>query len=96
MYAWMTKANIAPELSELMANHSFVGIVDRRLCLSLVQCGTKLLLVNHATLGSAESYFVLSKLINETETNISFSLVCDNSADSTNYGLPRRHLWVTS
>lgn len=36
---------------ETLSRHAFVGVVDRRMCLSLVQHSTKLLLVNHAALG---------------------------------------------
>jgi DNA mismatch repair protein MLH1 len=35
----------------MMQKHAFVGTVDKDLCLSLLQHGTKLFLVNHATLG---------------------------------------------
>ena len=40
-----------PELEQVLAKHSYVGLVDRRLCLSLIQYSTKLFLVNHASLG---------------------------------------------
>jgi DNA mismatch repair protein MLH1 len=39
------------EITEMMQKHAFVGTVDKDLCLSLLQHGTKLFLVNHATLG---------------------------------------------
>lgn len=41
----------ATELIETMSKHSFVGVVDRRSCLALIQHATKLLLVNYAALG---------------------------------------------
>ena len=39
------------DVSEIMQQHAFVGIVDRQMCLSLLQHGTKLYLVRHASLG---------------------------------------------
>lgn len=38
------------ELSEIMRKHVFVGIVDLRRCLSLIQYAKKLYLVNHGAL----------------------------------------------
>ena len=37
-------------LSEIIENHTFVGIADLRRCLSLIQHSTKLYLVDHGTL----------------------------------------------
>jgi DNA mismatch repair protein MLH1 len=45
------EADTSPELMETVSKHAFVGVVDRRTCLSLMQHSTRLLLVNHATLG---------------------------------------------
>lgn len=39
------------DLTETIAKHAFVGLVDRGMCLSLVQHQTRLLLVNHAAMG---------------------------------------------
>jgi DNA mismatch repair protein MLH1 len=39
-----------PVLSEIIENHTFVGIADLRRCLSLIQHSTKLYLVDHGTL----------------------------------------------
>ncbi|ORY35398.1 putative DNA binding protein [Naematelia encephala] len=47
------------EMNEMIQGHSFVGIVDRDLCLSLVQHGTKLFLINHAVIGD-ELFYQLS------------------------------------
>ncbi|WVQ82016.1 hypothetical protein IAT38_004144 [Cryptococcus sp. DSM 104549] len=44
------------ELNEILQRHAFVGVVDRDLCLSLVQHNTKLFLVNHASLGDEHFY----------------------------------------
>ncbi|OCF37800.1 DNA mismatch repair protein MLH1 [Kwoniella heveanensis BCC8398] len=44
------------ELMEIMQRHAFVGIVDRHMCLSLVQHSTKLYLVNHASLADEHFY----------------------------------------
>ncbi|ORX38673.1 hypothetical protein BD324DRAFT_621908 [Kockovaella imperatae] len=44
------------ELSEILAKHSFVGVADRSLCLSLIQYATKLYLVNHAALSDEHFY----------------------------------------
>ncbi|PVG01895.1 DNA mismatch repair protein MutL [Serendipita vermifera] len=41
--------------AEILEKHIFVGIADCKLCLSLLQCDTKLYLVNHAAL--AEEFF---------------------------------------
>ena len=38
------------ELTEILQNHIFVGIVDMTRCLSLIQHSTKLYLVNHGAL----------------------------------------------
>jgi DNA mismatch repair protein MLH1 len=38
-------------MMEIMTKHAFIGVVDRRLGLSLIQHSTKLYLVNHASLG---------------------------------------------
>nr|XP_019044549.1 DNA mismatch repair protein MLH1 [Kwoniella bestiolae CBS 10118]OCF23479.1 DNA mismatch repair protein MLH1 [Kwoniella bestiolae CBS 10118] len=43
------------DLNEIMRRHAFVGVVDRQLCLSLIQHSTKLYLVNHASL--ADEHF---------------------------------------
>lgn len=37
-------------MTEILAKHAFVGVVDRYLCLSLIQHSTKLFLVNYASL----------------------------------------------
>lgn len=42
---------MAVDLSDILGQHTFVGIVDLDKCLSLVQYSTKLYLVNHASLG---------------------------------------------
>jgi len=42
--------NKYPELSEILENHTFIGIVDIHRCLSLIQYSTKLYLVNHDAL----------------------------------------------
>lgn len=39
------------DVTELMHKHAFIGVVDRQLCLSLLQHSTKLYLINHASLG---------------------------------------------
>ncbi|EIW55636.1 DNA mismatch repair protein MutL [Trametes versicolor FP-101664 SS1] len=46
------------QLSEILAKHTFVGIVDAPRCLSLVQHGTRLYLLNHGAL-SAELFYQL-------------------------------------
>lgn len=46
------------ELSEILAQHTFVGVVDAPRCLSLVQHGTRLYLLNHGAL-SAELFYQL-------------------------------------
>ncbi|KAF9480925.1 DNA mismatch repair protein MutL [Pholiota conissans] len=43
------------QLSEILEKHTFIGIVDIHKCLSLIQCTTKLYLVNHDSL--AEELF---------------------------------------
>ena len=40
-----------PGFTEILSNHTFVGIVDLNRSLSLIQHSTKLYLVNHASLG---------------------------------------------
>ncbi|WVF72656.1 hypothetical protein IAT40_007474 [Kwoniella sp. CBS 6097] len=44
------------ELMEIMRRHAFVGVVDRQMCLSLVQHSTKLYMVNHASLADEHFY----------------------------------------
>ncbi|KAK8854901.1 hypothetical protein IAR55_003640 [Kwoniella newhampshirensis] len=44
------------DMIEIMQRHAFVGIVDQRLCLSLIQHSTKLYLVNHASLADEHFY----------------------------------------
>lgn len=44
-------SKLTAELMETFTKHAFVGVVDRRMCLSLMQHSTRLLLVNHASLG---------------------------------------------
>ncbi len=46
------------ELSEIIAKHTFVGVVDAPRCLSLVQHGTRLYLLNHGAL-AAELFYQL-------------------------------------
>ncbi|CDO70633.1 hypothetical protein BN946_scf184748.g31 [Trametes cinnabarina] len=46
------------ELAEIMAKHTFVGVVDATRCLSLVQHGTRLYLLNHGAL-AAELFYQL-------------------------------------
>ncbi|KAI8986896.1 DNA mismatch repair protein MutL [Trametes punicea] len=46
------------QLSEILAKHTFVGVVDSTRCLSLVQHGTRLYLLNHGAL-SAELFYQL-------------------------------------
>lgn len=43
--------NQSSELTELLAKHVYVGLVDQQSCLALVQHGTRLQLVNYAALG---------------------------------------------
>lgn len=43
--------NSSSGLSEMLATHAFVGVVDEQSCLALVQQGTRLQLVNYAALG---------------------------------------------
>ncbi|KAI0826529.1 DNA mismatch repair protein MutL [Trametes gibbosa] len=47
------------QLSEILAQHSFVGVVDAARCLSLVQHGTRLYLLNHGAL-AAELFYQLA------------------------------------
>lgn len=42
---------LTADLTASIAKHAFVGLVDRGMCLSLVQHQTRLLLVNHAAMG---------------------------------------------
>ncbi|WWC90838.1 uncharacterized protein L201_005775 [Kwoniella dendrophila CBS 6074] len=44
------------DLNEILRRHAFVGIVERQLCLSLIQYSTKLYLVNHASLADELFY----------------------------------------
>ncbi|RDX54602.1 DNA binding protein [Lentinus brumalis] len=46
------------QLSEIIAKHTFVGVVDAPRCLSLVQHGTRLYLLNHGAL-AAELFYQL-------------------------------------
>ncbi|KAL7284130.1 hypothetical protein ACG7TL_001411 [Trametes sanguinea] len=46
------------ELGEIIAQHTFVGVVDDTRCLSLVQHGTRLYLLNHGAL-AAELFYQL-------------------------------------
>ncbi|KAH9896948.1 DNA mismatch repair protein MutL [Cubamyces lactineus] len=46
------------QLSEILAKHTFVGVVDPARCLSLVQHGTRLYLLNHGSL-AAELFYQL-------------------------------------
>ncbi|KAI0360593.1 DNA mismatch repair protein MutL [Trametes cingulata] len=46
------------QLSEILAKHTFVGVVDTARCLSLVQHGTRLYLLNHGAL-AAELFYQL-------------------------------------
>ncbi|KAI0764880.1 DNA binding protein [Fomes fomentarius] len=46
------------QLNEILAKHTFVGVVDAPRCLSLVQHGTRLYLLNHGAL-SAELFYQL-------------------------------------
>lgn len=48
--------NIHHDLTEIIRNHTFVGIVDDVHCLSLIQHNTKLYLVNHAALAEEMFY----------------------------------------
>ncbi|KAK4687504.1 DNA mismatch repair protein MLH1, partial [Tremellales sp. Uapishka_1] len=41
---------------EILQKHAFVGLVDKDLCLSLIQYSTKLFLANHAILGDEHFY----------------------------------------
>ena len=41
---------VFPELTEIIQKHTFVGIVDLGRCLSLLQHGKSLYLVNHGAL----------------------------------------------
>lgn len=43
-------ANAAADVTQIVQKHTFVGVADRDLCLSLIQNGTKLYLVNHAVI----------------------------------------------
>ncbi|WWD02458.1 hypothetical protein V865_000497 [Kwoniella europaea PYCC6329] len=44
------------DINEIMRKHAFVGVVDKQLCLSLIQHSTKLYLVNHASLADEHFY----------------------------------------
>ncbi|WRT68276.1 uncharacterized protein IL334_005252 [Kwoniella shivajii] len=44
------------DINEIMRRHAFVGVVDRQLCLSLLQHSTRLYLVNHASLADEHFY----------------------------------------
>ncbi|WVR07419.1 hypothetical protein IAU60_004460 [Kwoniella sp. DSM 27419] len=44
------------DLTEILQRHAFVGVVDRHMCLSLIQHSTKLYLVNHASLADEHLY----------------------------------------
>ncbi|KAI0659236.1 DNA mismatch repair protein MutL [Cubamyces menziesii] len=44
------------QLSEILAKHTFVGVVDPARCLSLVQHGTRLYLLNHGALATELFY----------------------------------------
>lgn len=44
------KSMALSDLTEILENHTFVGVVDLDRCLSLIQHSTKLYLVNHAAL----------------------------------------------
>ncbi|KAH8829463.1 hypothetical protein DL96DRAFT_1054744 [Flagelloscypha sp. PMI_526] len=44
------------ETTEILENHTFVGVVDLNRCLSLIQHSTKLYLVNHAVLAEEMFY----------------------------------------
>ncbi|GMK58343.1 hypothetical protein CspeluHIS016_0503750 [Cutaneotrichosporon spelunceum] len=46
----------SPDLTDTIAKHAFVGVVDRTACLSLIQHQTRLLLVNHAAMGDEHFY----------------------------------------
>ncbi|KAI0646384.1 DNA mismatch repair protein MutL [Trametes meyenii] len=46
------------QLSEILTKHTFVGVVDAARCLSLVQHGTRLFLLNHGAL-AAELFYQL-------------------------------------
>ncbi|KAI0635254.1 DNA mismatch repair protein MutL [Trametes polyzona] len=46
------------QLSEILAKHTFVGVIDAARCLSLVQHGTRLYLLNHGAL-AAELFYQL-------------------------------------
>ncbi|KAI0777761.1 DNA binding protein [Trametes elegans] len=46
------------QLSEILSKHTFVGVVDATRCLSLVQHGTRLYLLNHGAL-AAELFYQL-------------------------------------
>ncbi|KAI6158071.1 histidine kinase-like ATPase [Pisolithus tinctorius] len=48
--------NVHHDLTEIIRNHVFVGIVDNIRCLSLIQHSTKLYLINHATLAEEMFY----------------------------------------
>ncbi|OJT01730.1 DNA mismatch repair protein Mlh1 [Trametes pubescens] len=58
IFAAYTLTHTAAELSEILAKHTFVGIVDAPRCLSLVQHGTRLYLLNHGAL-AAELFYQL-------------------------------------
>ncbi|BEJ16863.1 hypothetical protein CspHIS471_0602640 [Cutaneotrichosporon sp. HIS471] len=46
----------SPDLTDTIAKHAFVGLVDRVMCLALIQHQTRLLLVNHAAMGDEHFY----------------------------------------
>ncbi|KAI6001571.1 histidine kinase-like ATPase [Pisolithus orientalis] len=48
--------NVHHDLTEIIRNHVFVGIVDNIRCLSLIQHSTKLYLINHATVAEEMFY----------------------------------------
>ena len=51
------QANRHIKLSEMLAHHVFVGIVDLNRGLSLMQHSTRLYLVNHIALASVDTFF---------------------------------------
>lgn len=59
-HSWNCRAYLTcrAELNEILAKHTFVGVVDAPRCLSLVQHGTRLYLLNHGAL-SAELFYQL-------------------------------------
>ena len=70
------------ELTEIVEKHIFVGIVDIRRCLSLIQYSTNLYLANHDALAWVFIYFLSwgtdHRMTNISEKNFSTNLDCGN------------------